>query len=180
MFGLRNDAIIGGLLPNLESAELSRLAAHKESLFRASARGALERLPGVRALLDTLDGERVPTAIVTSTPRENLALILDTLHLTGRFTTLVAEEDAERGKPDPQGFLIAAERLGIEPERCVVIEDAPAGLRAAKTGGMRAIGVTSTHPAPDLGDADLIVASLAEGSVRKFILGGRSDSPSVV
>ena len=168
-FGLRNDAILGGLVPGIAPDELARLARAKEALFRESARGHVEALPGVRELLAALDEQAIPRAIVTSTPRANLDLILDTLGLAGRFQALVAEEDASKGKPDPEGFLVAAERLGTEPANCVVIEDAPAGLRAAKSAGMRAIGVTTTHPAPDLADADLVVDSLAEEAVRAFI-----------
>lgn len=172
-FGLRNDAIIGGLLPGIAPEELRRHAETKEALFRESARGALQTLPGVRELLDFLDEQGIPKAIVTSTPRANLEVILDALRLRDRFDALVAEEDATRGKPDPEGFLVAAERLRVPPERCVVIEDAPAGLQAAKAAGMRAIGVTTTRPAADLGDADLVVESLAEEVVRTFILGER-------
>jgi beta-phosphoglucomutase family hydrolase len=169
-FGLRNDAIIGGLLEGIDRETLARLAERKESLFRESARGRLVLLPGVRELLDFLDEQSVPKAIVTSTPRANLDMILETLGIAGRFDALVAEEDASRGKPDPEGFLVAAQRVGVEPARCVVIEDAPAGLQAARAGGMRAIGVTTTRPAPDLGDADLVVDSLTEEVVRRFIL----------
>jgi len=169
-FGLRNDAIIGGLAPGIGPAELRALAERKEALFREAARGRLEALPGVRELLAWLDEESVPKAIVTSTPRANLAMIVDALGFQGRFQALVAEEDAAKGKPDPEGFLVAAERLGVEPARCVVIEDAPAGLQAAKAGGMRAMGVTTTHPAADLGQADLVVGSLGEEAVRRFLL----------
>jgi HAD superfamily hydrolase (TIGR01509 family) len=168
-FGLRNDAILGGLVPGITPVELARLADIKEALFRDAARGRVEALPGVPELLNALDEQAAPRAIVTSTPRANLALILETLRLADRFDALVAEEDASKGKPDPEGFLVAAERLGIAPACCVVIEDAPAGLRAARAGGMRAIGVTTTHGAPELGDADLIVDSLAEEAVRTFI-----------
>ena len=168
-FGLRNDAIIGGLIEGIDRETLAALAARKEELFRASARGNLTLLTGVAELLDFLDAESVPKAIVTSTPRANLDMILDTLEIAGRFETLVAEEDASKGKPDPEGFLVAGRRLGVPPERCVVIEDAPAGLQAAKAAGMRAIGVTTTRPAPDLGDADLVVESLAEEIVRTFV-----------
>ncbi len=168
-FGLRNDAILGGLLPGITPDELARLAEAKEALFRESARGHVEALPGVRELLAALDEQSIPRAIVTSTPRANLDLILDTLALADCFQALVAEEDASKGKPDPEGFLVAAERLGAEPASCVVIEDAPAGLRAAKAAGMRAIGVTTTHPAPELADAGLVVDSLADEAVRTFI-----------
>lgn len=173
VFGLRNDAIIRGLLPDIDDASLARLALYKEELFRASARGHLELLPGVPELLDFLDHEAVPRAIVTSTPRANLDMILDSLGIAARFASplgaLVAEEDAARGKPDPEGFLVAAHRLAVDPAAAVVIEDAPAGLEAAKAAGMRAIGVTTTHPAPDLTAADLVVDSLAEEIVRTFI-----------
>jgi HAD superfamily hydrolase (TIGR01509 family) len=126
-------------------------------------------LPGVRELLDFLAEQAVPTAVVTSAPRPNLDLILDALGLAGVFTALVSEEDAAHGKPRPEGFLVAAARVGVAPAACVVIEDAPAGLQAAKAGGMRAIGVTTTHPAADLRDADLVVDSLTEEVVRTFI-----------
>lgn len=170
MFGHRNDAIIGGLLPEIAPAALQQLAEHKESLFREAARWRVVALPGVRELLDALDASGVPRAIVTSTPRANLDMILESLGLDERFQALVAEEDASKGKPDPEGFLVAASRLGVAPERCVVIEDAPAGLRAAKAGGMRAIGVTTTHPAGELGDADLVVAGVGDGAVLGFVL----------
>lgn len=170
-FGLRNDAIIGGLLPDIDDRRRRSLGDAKERLFREHVRGGgVEALPGVRALLDALDERGALKAIVTSTPRENLELILDALGIGGRFDTLVAEEDASKGKPDPEGFLVAATRLGIFAERCVVIEDAPHGLRAAKAAGMRAIGVTTTHPASELGDADVVVDSLAERAVLGYIV----------
>ena len=171
MFGRRNDAIIGGLMPGIAPDELQRLALHKEQLFREAARGHVVALPGVLELLDALDREHAPRAIVTSTPRANLAMILAELGIAGRFGTLVAEEDASKGKPDPEGFLVASERLGISPALSVVIEDAPAGLRAAKAGGMRAIGVTTTHEAGALGDADIVVDSLADPAVLRFLFG---------
>lgn len=171
MFGRRNDAIIGGLLPDIAPEEFRRLADHKESLFRDAARASIEALPGVLKLLDALEAQSIPRAIVTSTPRANLDLILRTLGIEGRFGALVAEEDASRGKPDPEGFLIAAQRLDLAAERCVVIEDAPAGLAAATAGGMRAIGVTTTHAAAALDGADIVVDTLSDPAVLRFITG---------
>jgi HAD superfamily hydrolase (TIGR01509 family) len=169
MFGRRNDAIIGGLLPNADTIKLQRLADRKEALFRESARGRLVALPGVLDLMAWLDERRIPRAVVTSTPRENLDMILDDLDLASRFGAFVAEEDASRGKPDPEGFLLAADRLGVDPASCVVIEDAPAGLAAAKAGDMLAIGVTTTHPADALGAADLVVSALDDPAATAFI-----------
>jgi HAD superfamily hydrolase (TIGR01509 family) len=170
-FGLRNEPIIRGLAPEITDSRLRELAERKEQLFRAAARGNLELLPGVLELLSFLDEQDVPKTVVTSAPRANLDMVVETLGIGRHFQALIAEEDAKKGKPDPEGFLVAARRVSVEPARSVVIEDAPAGLQAAKAGRMRAIGVTTTHPAPDLGAADLVVDSLAEEIVRRFILG---------
>ncbi len=169
-FGLRNDAILGRLVPGAAPEAIDRLASEKEAAFRRLARGRLVPLPGVPEVLDFLDAEGITRAIVTSTPGENLRMVLETLKLDGRFQALVAAEDVRRGKPDPEGFLGAAARLGMPPSDCVVVEDAPAGIQAAVAGGMRAIGVATTHPAAALRDAGLIVDSLASAAVRSFIV----------
>jgi beta-phosphoglucomutase family hydrolase len=171
VFGMRNDAIIGGLRSGLSPSELQPLAERKEELFRELARGHVEALPAVLDVLDRLDERGIPKAVVTSTPRRNLDLILESLGIAHRFGALVAEEDAAKGKPHPEGFLVASERLAVEPARCVVIEDAPAGLAAAKAAGMRAAGVTTTHPASELHDADVVVASLDEPALAAFLFG---------
>jgi HAD superfamily hydrolase (TIGR01509 family) len=170
-FGLRNDAILGRLVRGIASERLRVLSERKETLYRELAARDTATLAGVRELLAWLDEQGVPKAVVTSAPRANLDLILDALGLRASFQALVSEEDAANGKPDPEGFLVAAARLRAAAARCVVIEDAPAGLAAAKAGGMRAIGVTTTHAASRLHDADLVVDSLADPMVRSFILG---------
>jgi HAD superfamily hydrolase (TIGR01509 family) len=171
VFGMRNDAIIGGILPVLDTDDFRQLADDKEARFRDAARGRLVALPGTVAFIDALEAAVVPQAIVTSTPRANLDMILGELGLASRFQALVAEEDTSHGKPDPAGFLLAASRLGVEPGLCVVIEDAPAGIAAAKSGGMAAIGLTTTHPAADLRAADLVAGGLDDPAVRRFVLG---------
>ena len=108
-------------------------------------------------------------AIVSSTPRENVRVVLRSLGLEGVFETVIAEEDAPKGKPDPQGFLVAAERLGVKPEECVVIEDAPGGVEAAKRAGMRCIGLTTSRPREALAEADVVVDSLEEEAVYSFL-----------
>ena len=90
-------------------------------------------------------------------PRLNVEAILAALEIEPFFDALTSAEDVQRGKPDPQVFLVAAARLGVPPERCVVVEDAPAGIEGARRGGMRAIGVRSSHK--DL-RGDLVVDSL--------------------
>lgn len=114
--------------------------------------------PGAAALLP-----RLPTdawAVVTSGVR---SVAIARLRASGLPipTLLVPADEIARGKPDPEGYLTAARRLGVQPEDCVVIEDAPAGIAAARAAGMRCVGLTTTHTREEVASADLVVASLA-------------------
>jgi beta-phosphoglucomutase-like phosphatase (HAD superfamily) len=113
----------------------------------------------------------VRLAIGSSGPRPNLELTVESCGLTGRFASIVALEDIAQGKPDPQVFLLAAERAGVAPSHAVVFEDAPVGILAAKAAGMRAVGVTTTHPAAALWEAgaDEVVNHLAGYDVAPLV-----------
>ncbi|HWY88086.1 MAG TPA: HAD family phosphatase [Gemmataceae bacterium] len=165
-FGWRNPEIIPRLFGAHYSAdEIAALGNRKEDLYRAEARKGVALLPGVRSLLEGLHQAGVRQAIGSSAPRANIDMILDLTETRAFLPVVVAMEDTERGKPDPEVFLIGARRLGVAPDRCLVLEDAPVGIQAAKAGGMRAVGVTFVghHSAESLGraGADLVVASLA-------------------
>jgi beta-phosphoglucomutase len=163
-FGWRNPEIIPKIFGLHGEQEIAALGARKEALYRAEARKGVELLPGARALIAGLKAVGEAQAIGSSAPRANLELILEICGLVDIFQAMVSMEDVHRGKPHPDVFLAAAERLGIAPQRCVVIEDAPVGIQAAKAGGMRAIGVTFVghHSAEKLhaAGADRVVASL--------------------
>ncbi|HEU4629015.1 MAG TPA: HAD-IA family hydrolase, partial [Gemmatimonadaceae bacterium] len=152
--GRRAVDIIRETLPALDAeAELAELAA-AESTDTAG----VVALPGAAALL-----ARLPTgrwAVVTSGTR---AVALARLRACGlpEPPLLVAADEIARGKPDPEGYLTAARRLGEAPGDCVVVEDAPAGVAAARAAGMRCVALTTTHEAAALADAALIVPSLA-------------------
>jgi beta-phosphoglucomutase family hydrolase/PPOX class probable F420-dependent enzyme len=167
-FGLRNDAILRDLLGDLPPVEVERLAARKEELFRQAARGNIVALPGALPLLRLLRQRSFRLALVSSTPHANIDLILGSLGLETAFDIVVGEEDVTRGKPDPEGFLLAAERLGVPPGECVVIEDAPAGVEAARRGGMRCLGVHRDRPREALAQADLVVEGLEDPAVADF------------
>jgi beta-phosphoglucomutase len=176
-FGWRNPDIIPKLFgSHYTDEEIAALGERKENMYRAAAQQGVDLLPGVRALLEGLQTSGFGQAVGSSAPRVNIDLILD-LTQTRRFLPVVVSmEDTRRGKPDPEVFLLAAQRLGIAPERCLVLEDAPVGIQAAKAGGMRAIGVTfvSHHSEESLrrAGADLVVPSLAgvtAGVVRDII-----------
>ena len=168
-FGLRNDDILRANLGDMPPERLRELGRRKEELFREAIRGKVQPLPGAVALVRRLRESGVKTAVVSSAPRRNVETLLDALGISDGFDALVAEEDAERGKPDPQGYLVAAERLGERPEDCVVIEDAPGGVEAAKRAGMRCIGLAAGREPDALACADVVVAGLEDDAVYSFL-----------
>lgn len=148
-------------VPPDELKEIDRL---KEQAFREIVRRSLEPLPGVVELVRALDGRGFRLAVGSSGPRENIELILEALGIARHFGAVVSGWDVSRGKPDPEVFLKAAARIGVEPACCVVIEDVPAGVQAARSAGMKCIAVTTTRPAHELQSADRVVESLADVS----------------
>ncbi|MGQ5638706.1 MULTISPECIES: HAD family hydrolase [unclassified Streptomyces] len=118
--------------------------------------GGVRLLPGTRDFLDALPADR--WAVVTSATRRLAEARLDAVGILPK--TLIAADDVTRGKPDPEPYLLAARQLGVDPARCVVFEDAPAGLRAGRAAGMTTVALTTTHRAEEL-DADLVVQDLS-------------------
>lgn len=171
LFGRRNADIIRDLFGDVPPAEARRLAEEKEARFRELVRGQIEPLPGAVALLRRAHDAGLKQAIVSSTPRANIALIADSLAINGLLDAVVGEEDSERGKPDPAPFTTAAGRLGVPHGACIVIEDAPEGIEGGKSAGMRVIGVATTRPPERLLRADLVVDSLEDPCVWAFIRG---------
>jgi beta-phosphoglucomutase family hydrolase len=170
-FGLRNDLILRDMLGKVPAEEVERLSERKESFFRRHAAGRVTPLPGaVELVRRARDGGR-RMALVTSTPRANIDFVLEQVGLADTFDTIVAAEDVSRGKPDPEGFLLAAQRLGVAPQRCLVIEDAPGGIEAARRAGMRSLAVTTTQPRQDLAAADAVVDSLSDAAALSLLEG---------
>ncbi len=162
-FGMTNPSIFRRLLGDSVSPdEMSRLGAIKEQCYRDAAAGKVVLMAGVRELLDTLSREGVLLAIGSSGVLPNLELTVSSCGLDGRFAAIASLEDIRNGKPDPEVFLVAASKAGADPSRCVVFEDAPVGIQAAKAAGMRAVGVGTTHPLESLvrAGADEVVADL--------------------
>jgi HAD superfamily hydrolase (TIGR01509 family) len=153
-FGMTNPSIFRKLLgESLDPAEMRRHSDLKEVCYRDLARGKIALMEGVAELLDGLSAAGVLLAIGSSGVRPNLDLTVESCGLSGRFAAIASLEDIDRGKPDPQVFLVAAAKAGVPATRAVVFEDAPVGIRAAKAAGMHAVGVTTTVPAAALWDA---------------------------
>jgi len=165
-FGRRNDTIITGVMGKTPSQKtIDAIADEKEASFRRKIRQHIEPLPGVMGLLKVLATAGLRQALASSAPLQNVRQIIKDLGIEGYFEGVVTEKDVTEGKPSPQGFLLVARRLAVEPEDCIVIEDAVVGVTAAKRAGMGCVAVTNTHPRSHLGEADLVVDSLEEVTV---------------
>lgn len=159
-FGHRNDTILRGLLGHdLPDDEVERIGGAKEALYRKFVQEhGLEALPGALRWILRLRQEGWRQAIASSAPAANIEAAVQATGIAPLLEALVSADEVGAGKPDPAVFLAAATRLGVPPARCVVVEDAPAGLEGARRAGMRSVGVLSAHH-PEL-VADVVVATL--------------------
>ena len=168
-FGKKNEVIIPALGWGDDPALLAELADRKEELYRelVAAEGVII-LPGARELLIALQEAGIPRAVGSSTPRGNLDALFAVTGLNAFFDQVVCGSDVLHGKPDPEVFLKGAKLLGLPPQRCLVVEDAFAGIEAARRGGMKVVGVATTNSLSSLGDCDLAVETLLEVSPSKL------------
>ena len=134
----------------LAPGEARGLAERKRAHYGRFVRRGLSAIAGVSAFVSDLAARRVPRAVATSASRLDLDRLLAELGLRGFFTTVVTADDVRRGKPDPEVYLKAAAGIAVEPAACVVFEDSPVGVAAARLAGMRVIGVTTAHTEAEL------------------------------
>jgi len=160
-FGQRNDTIIRNVLgEGLSPSQIDTIAGEKERNFRQRVRQHIKPLPGAIKLLKLLREYGFKIALASSAPIENIRLVTQGLDINNCFHAIVSGREVKEGKPSPQGFLLAAKKLRVAPENCIVVEDAVAGVTAAKRAGMCCLAVTNTHPRLSLKEADLIVDTL--------------------
>jgi beta-phosphoglucomutase family hydrolase len=166
-FGMKNEFIIPNLLNwSNRPEEIRELSLRKEELYREILlEWGIQALPGVTEWLAELSKHRIRCAIGSSTHRLNIDTILSVLGLEDCFAAIVTAEDVSHGKPDPEVFLTAAGRIGVDPSRCVVFEDALVGIEAAHRGGMKVVAVATTNRIEVLKGADLAVHRLDELTV---------------
>lgn len=165
-FGQRHDTIIRFALgDDLLPEEFDAVTREKQEKYRRIVSDHIRPLPGAVELIKSLNDHRIKTAIASSAPPENIEIIIRGLGIADCFQALAWGTEVPEGKPSPQIFLRAAQKLGVEARNCVVIEDAIAGVAAAKKAGMKCIAVTNSHSRIDLKKADLIVSTLEEVSI---------------
>jgi beta-phosphoglucomutase len=151
--------LLGDRFDALSPVEHQRLTERKNALYlkMVDQLTAADLLPGVADLLAELRQRGVRLAVASSS--RNAAIVVEKLGVGDAFDAIVDANEAPRSKPDPQVFLLAAERVGVPPASCVVIEDAAAGIEAARAAGMPVVGV---GPAARVGAADIVVGRLSE------------------
>ena len=161
-FGKKNEVIIPEILGwAKDPAEISKLAERKETIYRELVRDrGVQILPGARELLVALRSEKIPRAIGSSTPRQNLEAIFSATGLGEFFDAVACGDDVANGKPAPDVFLLAAQMLALDPADCLVIEDAHAGIEAAHRAGIPVLAVATTNSLSELGAATGALESL--------------------
>jgi len=162
-FGRTSHDIIAALYgKDLNDTEIREWDDRKEALYRDFIRKSFPAIDGAVELIDALAADGFKLAVGSSGPPENIELTLDCLDRSKLFAAKVTRVDVTRGKPDPQVFQIAAQRLGADPSECVVVEDAPAGIEAANRAEMASVALTGTATHEELSHALLVVDSLRE------------------
>ena len=162
-FGMRNQNIFPLWMPELEGdhATIIALGDRKEELYREILRrDGISALPGVKDFLKAARVAGIPASVGSSTPRLNIDTVIELAGLHGLFDAIVSADDVTNGKPNPEVFLKGAQKLNRQPERCVVFEDAFVGIQAGKSGGMKVVGIATTHPIEKLTAADIALHDL--------------------
>ena len=176
-FGRTNRDIFAQLYPGeaMTAERAKELGDRKEHFYREIINENFMPLPGATELIDALHAAGFKLAVGSSGPPENVQLTLKKLGRADRFDAMVTGADVTHGKPNPEVFLKAAERLGIPPAQCAVIEDAPQGIEAANAAGMTSIAVLGTTTREKLSHAKLVVEGhheLTTGRIAELIQRG--------
>ena len=166
LFGQRHDNIIRYALGNnMTHEQVEALSEKKQTLYRQRVSKDIRALPGAIELMKTLNKNKIKLAVASSATKENMDIIVHGLDIEKYFQEFVNGPEVAEGKPSPLIFQLAAKKLGVPVVDCVVLEDAIAGVTAAKQGGMKCVAVTNSLPREKLKEADLIVDSLEEVNI---------------
>lgn len=147
---------------SLSEERIHAIGIEKEALYREAYRPHLQAIAGLGSFLEGAQKLDIPLALATAAPPANVAFVLDGLGLRAYFSAILDAEAVRNGKPHPEIFLGAAQRLGIDPHDCLVFEDSLAGIEAAGRAGMRVVALTTTHPAADLLQHDPVICAVAD------------------
>ncbi len=162
ILGLRIDATARTLIERYQLPDTVQALSDAKTAYQIThLAGHVPPLPGLLELLDEIDRRGLKRAVASSGIRRYVEAVLRVNHLLDRFSVIITGDDVAHGKPAPDIFLAAARALDVEPQHCLVLEDAPAGVQAAKAAGMPCIAVPNHSVSQlDLSQADRVVTSL--------------------
>ncbi len=167
--GKSNEDLLTVLFGNkIKEEEIRSLGEEKEALYREIYAPEVAPLPGFIDFLRSLRENHVKTAVATAAPKVNLDFLLDHIDLRNDLDVLVDDSEVNKGKPDPEIYLKAAERLDHPPELCLVFEDSLAGIQSAINAGMKVVGVTTTNPAQKMQSTNLVIKDFTEIDMDKI------------
>jgi beta-phosphoglucomutase len=146
----------------LTESEIAQYEDEKESIYREIYEASIHPTNGLIELLDKLAGDKVAIALGTSAPAKNVEFVLNKTATSKYFQQIVDASNVKHGKPNPEIYLKASEKLQIKPSSCIVFEDSIFGIQAGKRAGMKVVAITTTHQRNELLEADLIVDSFKE------------------
>jgi len=147
---------------NIPFPKMKKIIASKENYFRAYVKDGVKTAPGVIKWLDYLRKNNIHCSVASSGEMSNIAVVLEMLQISDYFTSIISGAHLPASKPDPMIFKLAAASLGVKPDNCIVIEDAPAGIQAAKAAKMLCCALATTHSFADLQEADILLENLAQ------------------
>ena len=142
------------------------LIGERNQLIAELFKEHLKAIPGALEFVSSVITAGIVTGLVSSSPRLLMELALEKLGAAGLFALALSGDQVTRGKPEPDIYITAAERLGVEPEHCLVIEDAPHGVTAAKRAGMFCLAITTSVGVPELAMADKVVSGFEEVDIQ--------------
>jgi beta-phosphoglucomutase len=155
--GKTNREILPGVFGELSEERINELGERKESLYRAAFLPERRPVEGVTDFLEAARRLGVKMAVATAAPAANMEFILDGLDLRRFFDAITTADEITNGKPDPEIFLKSAEKLRVEPENCLVFEDAVGGFEAAHRAGMKSIGIATVNSVGEILKLDSVV-----------------------
>jgi beta-phosphoglucomutase len=165
VYGRTNKDWITNLFGSLTPEQLQAYAHEKEQLFRDLYLPYIKPVKGLNSFLEKLQEQNIPTAIATSAPPKNVEFILAHIPIKKYFNVILDERVVTHGKPNPEIYIKTAEALGYENENCIVIEDSLSGVTAGRKSGSKVIGITTTHTAAELMDANFIIQDFDDLSI---------------
>lgn len=159
----KNDELLERMFPGrFTEAEKTQMSIEKEKQYQKEFKPHLQLLPGLDAFLAQAHAQGIPMAIGSAAIMFNIDFVLDNLHLRHYFSALVSADDVQHSKPDPETFLLCARRLNVAPEDCIVFEDSPKGVEAARLAGMKSVILTTMHEANEFADGDHVLFAVQD------------------